>query len=213
VIGDSPTCGARPVEKETRRLRVLVVHEQDVVRSGFQAVLGSLPWVERCLGASCSADGLALWMRYAPHVALVDLSLGSSSGSDLCVELRRERPTGRVLLVAASERMSRAALDAVGAAGLVRVGASAELLARAVHDVGLGRTVGTGGRRSAALLSRRQREVLDLLAAGATNPEIALSMELSPNTVKGHTSSLYERLRVRNRAEAVTRAYRLGLLA
>jgi two-component system response regulator DesR len=38
-------------------------------------------------------------------------------------------------------------------------------------------------------------------------------MELSPNTVKGHTSSLYERLRVRNRAEAVTRAYRLGLLA
>ncbi len=61
-------------------------------------------------------------------------------------------------------------------------------------------------------LSGREREVLERIAGGATNREIAASLHLSPHTVKEHTSALYRKLEVRNRAEAVQRAQRIGLL-
>ena len=62
-------------------------------------------------------------------------------------------------------------------------------------------------------LTEREREVLDLVAGGATNREIAERLFLSPHTIKEHTSSLYRKLGVRNRAEAVQKAQRLGLIA
>ncbi len=62
-------------------------------------------------------------------------------------------------------------------------------------------------------LSGREREVLAIVARGATNREIAGALYLSPHTVKEHTSALYRKLGVRNRAEAVQRAQRLGLLS
>ena len=62
-------------------------------------------------------------------------------------------------------------------------------------------------------LTGREQEVLAHVAGGATNREIAAELHLSPHTVKEHTSALYRKLGVRNRAEAVQRAQRLGLLA
>jgi two-component system response regulator DesR len=62
------------------------------------------------------------------------------------------------------------------------------------------------------LLTEREHEVLDLIAAGSTNREIAERLFLSPHTVKEHTSVLYRKLQARNRAEAVQRAQRIGLL-
>jgi ATP/maltotriose-dependent transcriptional regulator MalT len=83
-----------------------------------------------------------------------------------------------------------------------------------VRMVGLGMDVFQPQVASAAtLLSERERAVLDLIAGGATNREIASELHLSPHTVKDHTSVLYKKLKVRNRAEAVQRAQRLGLLA
>ena len=64
----------------------------------------------------------------------------------------------------------------------------------------------------AALLTPREREVLDLIAAGSTNREIAAALHLSPHTIHEHTSSLYRKLGARNRAEAVQRAHRAGLI-
>jgi len=64
----------------------------------------------------------------------------------------------------------------------------------------------------APLLTEREHEVLDLIAAGSTNREIAQRLFLSPHTVKEHTSVLYRKLTARNRAEAVQRAQRMGLL-
>ena len=81
--------------------------------------------------------------------------------------------------------------------------------------VGLGMTVFTRSSeaRPANELSEREREVLDLIASGATNREIAERLFLSPHTIKEHTSSLYRKLGVRNRAEAVQKAQRLGLIS
>jgi DNA-binding NarL/FixJ family response regulator len=197
-----------------RSLRILVVHDHDVVRSGFRLMLGRLRWVERCLGASNAEDAHLLWNRYDPHVALVDLSVSGAWGADLCRSLRRERPNGRVLLMSAHQRIAPAAARAAGAAGFVSTGSRADEIAQAILQAWDGRTVATlAPAESAGSLSERQREVLRLMASGATNREIASELCLSPHTVKGHTSDLYRRLRVRNRAQAVRRAEMVGLIA
>ena len=67
-------------------------------------------------------------------------------------------------------------------------------------------------RQGALGLSDRERAVLELMASGATNPEIGEALHLSRHTVKEHSSSVYRKLGVRNRTEAVQRAQRLGLL-
>jgi len=83
-----------------------------------------------------------------------------------------------------------------------------------VRHVGLGGSVFERQDRAGVLgLSEREREVLGLMAAGSTNPEIAAALHLSPHTIKEHTSALYRKLEVRNRTEAVQKAQRLGLLA
>jgi ATP/maltotriose-dependent transcriptional regulator MalT len=64
----------------------------------------------------------------------------------------------------------------------------------------------------ARLISEREQQVLALIATGSTNREIAAQLYLSPHTVKEHTSTLYRKLKARNRAEAVQRAQRIGLL-
>jgi two-component system response regulator DesR len=83
----------------------------------------------------------------------------------------------------------------------------------AVRMVGTGMTVfARQEEEPAAPLSEREREVLSLMAAGETNAEIAARLYLSPHTIKDHASSVYRKLGVRNRAEAVRQAERLGLI-
>jgi DNA-binding NarL/FixJ family response regulator len=201
------------LQTDDRPLGVMIVHDHDVVRSGFRLLLSRQPWVRRCLGAHTVDEAVELWNRYEPHVALVDLFVGGTPGSDLCTRLRRLRPHASVLLMSSNERMSPSAAIAAGAAGFISIGAPAEELVRVVRLAGLGKTVSQAPTASFNLLSIRQREVLRLMASGATNKEIADSLCLSPHTVKGHTKELYRRLHARNRAGAVRRAQDVGLLA
>ena len=132
----------------------------------------------------------------------------------MCASIRRLSPDTRVLLISGSGRMSPAAARAAGASGFVSKDWEAREVARAVRMVGLGQTMfAPTSEQPAPLLSEREREVLDLIAAGSTNREIASSLYLSPHTVKEHTSALYRKLGARNRAEAVQRAQRVGLLS
>ena len=199
---------------EARRLRVLVVDDHDVVHWGFRLLLTEQPWVERCLTARDSEEALDLTKRYEPHVALVDLFVGEESGAELCESIRRESPGTRVLLISGAGWISPQAAKAAGASGFVSKDWSADDVAMAVRMVGKGMTVFAPRQEQPATpLSEREREVLTLMASGATNKEIASSLYLSPHTVKEHTSALYRKLGVRNRAEAVQRAERLGLSA
>jgi two-component system response regulator DesR len=109
--------------------------------------------------------------------------------------------------------MSPAAARAAGASGFVSKDLEAREVVAAVRRIGMGRTMfPPKASQPAPPLTEREREVLEAIAAGATNREIAARLYLSPHTVKEHTSALYRKLGVRNRAEAVQRAQRVGLL-
>ncbi|EHN09142.1 DNA-binding response regulator [Patulibacter medicamentivorans] len=199
--------------REVGRTTVLLVDDHDVVHWGLRSLLSSQSWVARCLSARNGQEAVELARRYSPHVALVDLFLGTESGAELCERLREAEPRTRVLLLSGAGRISAAAAKAAGASGFVPKDWPAADVCRAVLAVASGRTVFDGAAAPAtpAGLSPREREILELIATGATNPEIALKLHLSPHTVKEHTSSLYRKLEVRNRAEAVQAANRLGL--
>ena len=189
--------------------------DHDVVHWGFRLLLRELKWVERCLSARSGDEALDLTRRYAPDVALVDLLLGEESGPDICERLLSERPELRILLISGAGRISAEAARACGATGFVPKDWPAADIARAVRMVALGMAVfePEASDDGAVPLSDRESEVLGRISTGATNREIAEELHLSPHTVKEHTSAVYRKLGVRNRAEAVQRAQRLGLLA
>ncbi|MEZ5121489.1 MAG: response regulator transcription factor [Solirubrobacterales bacterium] len=201
-------------ERDDRRLSILVVDDHEVVHWGLRLMLGDQPWVERCLAAHDGDEALVHARRYEPHVALIDLFVGEEPGAEICERLRLAVPSTRVLLISGAGRISPNAARAAGAVGFVSKDLPAEHIARAVRAVGLGHSVfPPQEEQRGAMLTTREQEVLALIASGATNREIAGLLFLSPHTVKEHTSSLYRKLEVRNRAEAVVRAQRLGLLA
>jgi len=196
-----------------RRLKVLVVDDHDVVHWGFRLLLSEQDWVEQCLSARTAEEALALIRRTAPDVALVDLFLPGASGAELCRAIREASPRTRVLLISGAGRMAPAAARSAGASGFISKDQGAGEVVAAVRMVAQGlETFAPRQEQSEPPLTAREREVLDLIARGATNREIAQALFLSPHTVKEHTSVLYRKLGARNRAEAVQRAQRIGLL-
>jgi two-component system response regulator DesR len=202
-----------------RALRVLVVDDHDVVHWGFRLMLSELPWVERCLSARTGEEAVALARRHEPDVALVDLFVGEESGPEICERLHVARRGLKVLLISGAGRISNEAARACGATGFVPKDWPAADIARAVRMVGLGMSMfepepaDDAAAPAGPALSPREQGVLELVATGATNREIAVQLHLSPHTVKEHTSALYRKLDARNRADAVQRAQRLGILA
>jgi DNA-binding NarL/FixJ family response regulator len=199
---------------ERDSIGVLIVDDHDVVHWGFRLLLGRQPWVARCEVASGREDALELAARLRPQVALVDLLLGGESGADVCEEIRQASPQTKVLLISGAGRISPTVARAAGASGFISKDWSAADVVKAVRMVSLGTEVFAAAPDAGESgLSEREREVLDLIAHGATNRETAESLHLSPHTVKDHTRAIYRKLGVRNRAEAVRRARDLQLLA
>lgn len=197
-----------------KKIRVLVVDDHEVVHWGFRLLLDRQPWVERCDGATDREKAVEIAANLRPGVALVDLMLGAESGAELCEEIRVASPRTRVLLISGAGRISPSVARAAGASGFVTKDWSAADVVKAVRMVALGSEVFTddAGQGESGGLSERELEVLGLVARGATNREIAGQLFLSTNTVKEHTSSIYRKLEVRNRAEAVRSAQSRGLL-
>ncbi len=196
-------------------LRVLVADDHDVVHWGFRLLLERQPWVERCAAAGSAEEALELAEKIHPDVALVDLFLGEQSGADLTAELKARSPETKVLLISGAGTVSRAVARAAGASGFVSKDWGAPDVVKAVRMVALGMEVfGDQGvdEQPPPQLTSREREVLHEIATGATNREIGDRLYLSPHTIKEHTSSIYRKLEVRNRAAAVKRAQQIGLI-
>jgi two-component system response regulator DesR len=199
---------------EDRVVDVLVVDDHDVVHWGFKLLLSKQPWVASCATAASAAEALERIASNPPDVALIDLFLGAESGAELCEEIRSRNPSTRVLLVSGAGNISPKAAEAAGASGFVSKDWSAADITMAVRMVANGMTVfepGSDAVPGGGDLSSREREVVALIATGATNREIAERLFLSPHTVKEYTSSVYRKLGARNRADAVRIARQLGI--
>jgi two-component system response regulator DesR len=197
---------------EAGQLRVLVVDDHDVVQWGFRLLLERQSWVERCLAASDGAEAVDVCRRLQPEVALVDMLLGSESGAEVCEEIRKVSPGTRVLLISGAGVISPFVARSAGASGFISKDWSAVDVVKAVRMVSLGTEVFADQTPLDSPLSQREQEVLSLIATGSTNKEIAGHLHLSPHTVKEHTSAIYRKLGVRNRAEATRQAQRLKIL-
>ena len=196
---------------EGRGLRVLVVDDHDVVQWGFRLLLERQSWVERCLAASSGAEAVQVCRKAQPEVALVDMLLGTESGAEVCEEIHQVSPDTRVLLISGAGIISPNVARTAGAAGFISKDWSAVDVVRAVRRVSQGHEVFAEAPLDSPL-SDREQEVLSLIATGSTNKEIAGKLHLSPHTVKEHTSAIYRKLGVRNRAEATRQAQRLKIL-
>jgi DNA-binding NarL/FixJ family response regulator len=194
-----------------RGLRVLVVDDHDVVQWGFRLLLERQSWVERCLAASTGAEAVEVCRKVQPEIALVDMLLGTESGAEVCEEIHQVSPGTRVLLISGAGVISPNVARAAGAAGFISKDWSAVDVVRAVRRVSQGHEVFAEAPLDSPL-SEREQEVLSLIATGSTNKEIAVLLHLSPHTVKEHTSAIYRKLGVRNRAEATRQAQRLNIL-
>ena len=196
-----------------RRLRVLVVDDHDVIQWGFRLLLGSERWVQRYLSASDADEALEVAARYEPHVALVDMRLGTESGADLCPRLMEVSPITRILLMSGMGQVTVSSARGVGALGFVPKSWEARDIAGAARMVGLGMSVFVPVQDQPKRgLTEREQQVLHLIADGASNPDIAQRLFLSTHTVKDHTRTLYRKLHAKNRADAIVRAQRMGLL-
>jgi DNA-binding NarL/FixJ family response regulator len=204
---------ARPVIDQP--LNVLVVDDHDVVHWGLRIMLGRLPFVQRAWSARNGEEALQIATRHEIDLALIDLFVGAESGAEICERLHVVRPGLKVLLISGAGQISPKAAASCGASGFVTKDQRGAELVRAVRDVAMGRSVFEQESESAGprpTLSSREREVLELLAAGATNKEIAVELQLSRHTVKEYTTAVYRKLQVRNRIQAARRGDQLGLI-
>ncbi len=199
------------------RLRVLVVDDHEVVTWGLRVQLMRHPWVERCLQATDGESALALADRYRPHIALIDLALGFESGTELCRQVRDLVPATQVLLMSSGESVGPRVVEMAGASGFVSKRWKVDEIIAATRIVGLGlrlemRPARARSAEESVTLTRREEQVLALMATGSTNEQIATELTLSLYTVKQHAHSAYRKLQARNRTDAVQRAQRLGLI-
>jgi two-component system response regulator DesR len=191
-----------------------VVDDQEVVHWGFKMLLARRTWVESYCAVASAAEAVEVAARERPHVALVGGVVGTDSGAHVTRELHAASPDTRVLLMAMGGGVTARGARAAGAYGYVPKHWPAQDIANAARMVGLGMTVfAPDPDADGARLSERERQVLEMIAAGATNREIAERLFLSPHTIKDHTSALYRKVGARNRAQAILRAQRLGILA
>jgi DNA-binding NarL/FixJ family response regulator len=195
------------------RAGILLVDSLDIFHLGLRVLLGRQPWVTRVVSARRGADAVLLAERHQPTVALVDLFVGEEYGIHICEAILRHAPDVRVLLTSSSATLTQHAARVAGAAGFVAKDGSAVEMLEAIRAVAAGDRFLWRPEVRRGRLSRRQQEILNLMAEGGTNAHIADTLGLSLDTVKHHTTLIYRRLDVPNRAAAVHLAQRLGLLS
>jgi DNA-binding NarL/FixJ family response regulator len=203
----------------------LIVDEHPLERRGLAAILREEIGVADICQADSAAMGLTLAREKRPELAIVDVHLAASiPARELCAQLRSVLAEARIVLLTASDRVSeiRDCLMA-GANGCLLKDTPERDLAESIQAVLKGKTViDTNVAHELACtlsadgmsvwLSSREREVLDLLAEGCANRQIADRLILSETTVKGYISKLFEKVRASSRLEVVAQARRVGLL-
>jgi DNA-binding NarL/FixJ family response regulator len=212
--------------------RVLVVDDQTVVRDGLVLLLGLLPGLEVVGSAGDGEEAVRLVGEHHPDVVLMDLRMPRVDGVEATRRIKADHPSVQIVVLTtySDDESVFAALQA-GARGYLTKDAGADEIARAIDAVRGGDAqldpsvqrrlvdaLATGAqpsrRRRGDLpdgLTQREAEVLTLIAGGRSNAEIARELFISEATVKTHINNLFAKAGLRDRAQAVTYAYRKGL--
>ena len=214
-------------------LRVLIADDHPLFRSGLRALLGAVPDTAVVGEAKTGEEAIGLAAELQPDVVVMDLQMPGISGIDATRRIFDISPHVGVLVVTMFEDdYSVFAAMRAGAKGYVLKDADEEDMLHAIRALGKGEAIFspavarrvmdffTGARseveravpaRAFPELTNREREVLDLIAQGLSNPEIAARLYLSPKTVRNHISNIYAKLQVADRAQAIVRAREAGL--
>jgi two-component system response regulator DevR len=200
------------------RIRVLLVDDSELVRTGLRTLLSVEPTLTVVGEAATIAAGVAAGLRLKPDVVLLDIRLPDGSGIDACREILRGAPDTRVLIVTSvvDDSVVDDAIRA-GAHGYLLKEIDGRGLVNAIRDVAAGRSIldpavtarviqlvkSVGpGRDPLAVLSPPERQILGLIATGHTKKEVGVNLGMSEKTVRNHISMIFEKLHVTRRTEA-----------
>ncbi len=215
-------------------IKVLVVDDHTLFRRGIAAVLANQEGLEVVGEAADGLEAIEKTREINPDVVLMDLNMPRCSGLEAIQALQAEMPQVNILVLTVSEMEADLfASVKFGARGYLLKKAEPEELIQAIHLIAEGgamvsslmatkllaefQDLATGAEKKVAEqanadLSPREGEVLQLVAQGATNKEIADSLFISENTVKTHLKSIMEKLHLANRSQAAAYAVERGLV-
>lgn len=201
-------------------IRILVVDDHHVVRQGLVALLNIMPGIEVIGQAADGAEAIRLYRELNPDITLMDLQLPGISGVEAIRRIRQEAPSARFIVLTTfdgDEDIYRA-LEA-GARAYLLKGMTVDELTSAIKAVHAGKTriapniaEKLAERMSGQTLTAREQDVLERIAAGRSNKEIASDLEISEATVKTHINSLLGKLGVGDRTHAATVAIQRGII-
>lgn len=201
-------------------IKVMVVDDHPLVRVGISTVVGQQPDMTMVTEAESAAQALPRYREHRPDVVLMDLRLQGDSGRRITRALRGEFPEARVLMISnydGDEDIHQAL--AAGAMGYVFKSVVEDELVDAIREIAAGRRylpkgVATRLQENEARerLTRREEEILGLLGKGLHNRELGQVLGVSEDTVKTHLKSLFRKLGVSDRAEAVREGLRHGFI-
>ncbi|PWW23652.1 LuxR family two component transcriptional regulator [Geodermatophilus normandii] len=213
---------------EDEPLRIVVADDHPVYRDGLALLLGSVPGLEVVGTAADGAAAVEVVRDQLPDVVVMDVQMPVLDGIEATRRIAVETPSvGVVVLTMSEDDGTVFAAVRAGARGYLLKGADQEEVVRAITTVASGGavfgaalarriaeffTAGPAGPETAfPQLTAREREVLDLVAAGRSNPQIAAALYLSPKTVRNVVSNVLTKLQVTDRAQAIVRAREAGL--
>ena len=200
------------------RIRILCVDDHTMIQKGLTAVLEQEPDMDVVAYAANGAEAVKQFLKHRPDITLMDLQLPGMSGFDAIRAIRTEDHQAKIIVLT----MYRGEADVTRA---VQMGAAAYLLKDAPADelVDTIRVVKRGGcappptaisrnPTGAPPLTTRETDVVQLLAKGYRNKEISAALKISEDTVQTHVKSIFVKLGVHDRTEALAAALRLGII-
>ena len=209
-------------------VRVVVADDHAVVREGLRALLGAIDGFDLVGTASTGREAIRSAVTLRPDVLVLDINMPDGSGIDAARQLAQTAPDVAVLMLTMYHDDDDSVFAAMraGARGYLLKGAEQDEIVRAIRAVAAGEAIFGPGIAQRVLgffsapppaevpfpqLTDRERDVLDLIADGRPNGEIGRRLGISPKTVANHISSIFAKLQVADRAEAIIRARDAGL--